>query len=318
MLVLTTFDADQLVLRALQAGVAGFLLKDCPPADIVRAIETVHAGDGLLSPAIARRLIALVAGEPAAAARQERARHALAALTPREHEVATAVAQGLSNADIAGRLYLSQATVKAHVSRLLVKLEVANRVQVALLVQGSAGARLPPPRHTALSPARFRKRPRNRPPERAACRSRPPGLAGGTARAATQKLSAATGTSTKARTMASACAVPRVGMMLTQASHSSSAPVIVAGIVTAGERRSQGDSGRGQAEKLEQVQAGPGHPQMVRYLDRRDHGSDHDRAGNQEQRRDDQGGRQPPGPGPARRLHGELATDHDHAQHDQD
>ena len=70
-LVLTTFDADQLVLRALQAGAAGFLLKDCPPADIVRAIETVHAGDGSLSPAIARRLIALVAGEPAAAARQE-------------------------------------------------------------------------------------------------------------------------------------------------------------------------------------------------------------------------------------------------------
>ena len=143
-LVLTTFDADQLVLRALQAGAAGFLLKDCPPADIVRAIETVHAGDGSLSPAIARRLIALVAGEPAAAARQEQARHALAALTPREQEVATAVAQGLSNADIAARLYLSQATVKAHVSRLLVKLEVANRVQIALLVQGSAGLRLPP------------------------------------------------------------------------------------------------------------------------------------------------------------------------------
>jgi DNA-binding NarL/FixJ family response regulator len=143
-LVLTTFDADQLVLRALQAGAAGFLLKDCAPADIVRAIETVHAGDGSLSPAIARRLIALVAGEPAAAARQEQARHALAALTPREHDVATAVAQGLSNADIAGRLYLSQATVKAHVSRLLVKLEVANRVQIALLVQGSAGLRLPP------------------------------------------------------------------------------------------------------------------------------------------------------------------------------
>jgi DNA-binding NarL/FixJ family response regulator len=143
-LVLTTFDADQLVLRALQAGAAGFLLKDSPTADIVRAIETVHAGDGSLSPAIARRLIALVAGEPAAAARQEQARHALAALTPREQEVATAVAQGLSNADIAARLYLSQATVKAHVSRLLVKLEVANRVQIALLVQGSAGLRLPP------------------------------------------------------------------------------------------------------------------------------------------------------------------------------
>src|ERR1700684_2910699 len=120
-LVLTTFDADHRVLRALQAGAAGFLLKDCAPADIVRAIETVHAGDGSLSPAIARRLIALVAGAPAAAGRPEQARHRLGALPPREHDVATAVAQGLSNADIAGRLYLSQATVKAHVSRLLVK-----------------------------------------------------------------------------------------------------------------------------------------------------------------------------------------------------
>jgi DNA-binding NarL/FixJ family response regulator len=144
-IVLTTFDADQLVLRALQAGAAGFLLKDCPPADIVRAIESVHAGDGSLSPAIARRLIALVAGEPAAAARQEQARRRLAALTPREREVAAAVAEGLSNADVAGRLHLSQATVKAHVSRLLVKLEASNRVQIALLVQGSAGPRMPPP-----------------------------------------------------------------------------------------------------------------------------------------------------------------------------
>jgi DNA-binding NarL/FixJ family response regulator len=144
-LVLTTFDADQLVLRALQAGAAGFLLKDSAPADIVRAIETVHAGDGSLSPAIARRLIALVAGDPAAAARQEQARHRLASLTPREHEVALAVARGLSNADIAGDLYLSQATVKAHVSRLLAKLEVANRVQIALLVQGTAAPAPRPP-----------------------------------------------------------------------------------------------------------------------------------------------------------------------------
>ena len=137
-IVLTTFDADELVVRALQAGAAGFLLKDAAPADIVRAIESVHAGDGTLSPAIARRLIALVAGDHGEATRREQARQRLASLTPREYEVATAVGHGLSNADIAGRLHMSTATVKAHVSRLLVKLDVDNRVQIALLVQRAA------------------------------------------------------------------------------------------------------------------------------------------------------------------------------------
>jgi DNA-binding NarL/FixJ family response regulator len=137
-IALTTFDVDELVMRALQAGAAGFLLKDSAPADIVRAIEAVHAGDGSLSPAIARRLIALVAGDRDATARQEQARRRLASLTAREHEVATAVGQGLSNADIAGRLHMSLATVKAHVSRLLVKLGVDNRVQIALLLQSAA------------------------------------------------------------------------------------------------------------------------------------------------------------------------------------
>ena len=137
-IVLTTFDADELVVRALQAGASGFLLKDAAPADIVRAIESVHAGEGTLSPAIARRLIALVAGDHGEATRREQARQRLASLTPREYEVATAVGQGLSNADIAGRLHMSTATVKAHVSRLLVKLDVHNRVQIALLVQRAA------------------------------------------------------------------------------------------------------------------------------------------------------------------------------------
>jgi DNA-binding NarL/FixJ family response regulator len=137
-IVLTTFDADELVLRALRAGAAGFLLKDSAPADIVRAIESVHAGDGSLSPAIARRLITLVAGDHDAGARQERARCRLATLTARESEVAAAINQGLSNADIAGQLHMSVATVKAHVSRLLVKLDATNRVQIALLVQGAA------------------------------------------------------------------------------------------------------------------------------------------------------------------------------------
>jgi DNA-binding NarL/FixJ family response regulator len=140
-LVLTTFDADELVLRALQAGAAGFLLKDSPPADIVRAIDSVHAGDGMLSPRIARRLINLVGGDPDAAARRDQARQRLAALTPREREVAAAVADGSSNAEIATRLHMSLATVKAHVSRLLVKLDAANRVQIALLVQDAAAGR---------------------------------------------------------------------------------------------------------------------------------------------------------------------------------
>ncbi len=138
-LVLTTFDADELVLQALRAGAAGFLLKDTPPAEIVRAIELVHAGDGMLSPAVTRRLIALVAGDGGASERRERAREALATLSAREHEVALAVGRGASNADIAGELHMSVATVKAHVSRLLAKLGAENRVQVALLVQDAEG-----------------------------------------------------------------------------------------------------------------------------------------------------------------------------------
>jgi DNA-binding NarL/FixJ family response regulator len=134
-LVLTTFDADELVVRALRAGAAGFLLKDTPPPEIVQAIEHVHAGDSSLSPAVARRLIALVAGDADAGTRHERARERLATLSPREREVALAVGRGLANAEIAAELYMSVATVKAHVSRLLTKLAVENRVQIALLVQ---------------------------------------------------------------------------------------------------------------------------------------------------------------------------------------
>jgi DNA-binding NarL/FixJ family response regulator len=139
--VLTTFDADEYVLRALRAGASGFLLKDTPPPEIVRAIEAVHAGDSMLSPAVTRKLIALVAGESEEAARGERAREALATLTAREHEVALAVGAGRANAEIAAELHMSVATVKAHVSRLLAKLEVENRIQIALLVQDATGAR---------------------------------------------------------------------------------------------------------------------------------------------------------------------------------
>jgi DNA-binding NarL/FixJ family response regulator len=140
-LVLTTFDADELVMRALQSGAAGFLLKDTPPGEIVRAIELVHAGDGMLSPAVTRRLIALVAGDGGAAERQASARERLDGLSAREHEVALAVGEGRSNAEIAGELHMSVATVKAHVSRLLAKLEVTNRVQIALLVQDALQGR---------------------------------------------------------------------------------------------------------------------------------------------------------------------------------
>jgi DNA-binding NarL/FixJ family response regulator len=137
-IVLTTFDADEVVLRALQAGAAGFLLKNTAPADIVGAIEAVHAGDGSLSPPIARRLIALVAGDGNPGASRQRAGQRLEVLTGREHEVARSIAQGLSNAQIARQLHVSVATVKAHVSRLLTKLDLDNRVQIALLVHNAA------------------------------------------------------------------------------------------------------------------------------------------------------------------------------------
>ncbi len=139
-IVLTTFDADELVVDALRAGAAGFLLKDTPPADIVRAIELVHAGDGMLSPTVTRRLISLVAGDSDAAERRDAARDRLDTLSAREREVALAVGRGQANADIAAELHMSVATVKAHVSRLLTKLDADNRVQIALLVQDARGA----------------------------------------------------------------------------------------------------------------------------------------------------------------------------------
>jgi DNA-binding NarL/FixJ family response regulator len=143
-IVLTTFDAHDLVIRALQAGAAGFLLKNTAPADIVRAIETVHEGDGSLSPSITRRLIALVAAGRDSGATRHQAERRLASLTEREREVALAIGQGCSNAQIASQLHVSVATVKAHVSRLLAKLDLDNRVQIALLAH-EAVATPPPP-----------------------------------------------------------------------------------------------------------------------------------------------------------------------------
>jgi DNA-binding NarL/FixJ family response regulator len=136
-LVLTTFDADEQVLRALRAGASGFLLKDTPPADIVAAVRRVAAGEATLSPAVTRRLIAHVTGVVPARepdGRRERALRLLDGLTAREREVAVALGQGRSNAEISAELFMSVATVKAYVSRLLAKLDLNNRVQVALLV----------------------------------------------------------------------------------------------------------------------------------------------------------------------------------------
>jgi DNA-binding NarL/FixJ family response regulator len=138
-IVLTTFDADDSVLRALRAGAGGFLLKDTPPADIVRAVRSVAAGEPTLSPTITRRLIGHVTDSEG----DKRARHAreqFERLTDREREVAIAVGLGKSNAEISGELYMSVATVKAHVSRMLEKLELNNRVQIALLAHDAGEA----------------------------------------------------------------------------------------------------------------------------------------------------------------------------------
>jgi DNA-binding NarL/FixJ family response regulator len=138
-IVLTTFEVDDYVVRALRAGASGFLLKDTPPADIVRAVRAVAAGDPMLSPAVTRRLI----GHLRDSEGDERKRHAweqLNRLTEREREVAVAIGQGKSNAEISRELYMSVATAKAHVSRILKKLALNNRVQIALLAHDAGEA----------------------------------------------------------------------------------------------------------------------------------------------------------------------------------
>ncbi|ASU61254.1 DNA-binding response regulator [Nocardiopsis dassonvillei] len=137
-LVLTTFDADATVVRALRAGAAGYLLKHTAPERIVEAVRRAAVGEPVLSPSVARALMDRVAGtDPVerteAPSRRERARERLALLTEREREVAEAVTAGLSNAEIAERLYMSMGTVKAHVSSALTKLDLSGRVQLALL-----------------------------------------------------------------------------------------------------------------------------------------------------------------------------------------
>jgi DNA-binding NarL/FixJ family response regulator len=139
-IVLTTFDADDHILGALRAGASGFLLKDTPPEDIVRAIRAVAAGEPILSPTITRRLIEHATGGEGGGQRRRRARERLDLLTEREREVAIAIGRGKSNAEISRELYMSIATVKAHVSRLLEKLAFNNRVQIAVLAHDAGEA----------------------------------------------------------------------------------------------------------------------------------------------------------------------------------
>ncbi len=132
-LVLTTFDLDEHVYDALRAGASGFLLKDVKAAQLADAVRTIAAGDALIAPSITKRLVAEFANRPT---ELERPRQ-LDELTPREHEVLELVARGLSNAEIAGQLVVGEATVKTHVTRILSKLSLRDRVQAVVLAYES-------------------------------------------------------------------------------------------------------------------------------------------------------------------------------------
>ncbi len=131
--VLTTFDLDEYVYEALQAGAIGFLLKDIAPRALVEAVEQAVQGDSMLSPRITKRLISSYTAHPAPGP-AEVGEDPLKDLTPREREVAIEVAEGLSNAEIAGKLVLSESTVKVHITHIMAKLGLSNRTKLALLV----------------------------------------------------------------------------------------------------------------------------------------------------------------------------------------
>jgi DNA-binding NarL/FixJ family response regulator len=134
-IILTTFETDEYVYQALRAGASGFLVKDCEPDDLIRAIRVVARGDALLSPSVTRRLIDNLAQQGRAAGRTTRPvpGHDLSRLTEREREILSLVAEGLSNDEIAGRLYLSPLTTKTHVSRILTKLDARDRAQLVVI-----------------------------------------------------------------------------------------------------------------------------------------------------------------------------------------
>ncbi|MEV8393409.1 MULTISPECIES: response regulator transcription factor [unclassified Streptomyces] len=130
-LILTTFDLDEYAFSGLKAGASGFMLKDVPPGELLNAIRSVHSGDAVVAPSTTRRLLDRFAPMLPS---QDKPRHKeLDRLTDREREVMLLVAQGLSNGEIAGRLVLSEATVKTHVGRILTKLGLRDRVQVVVL-----------------------------------------------------------------------------------------------------------------------------------------------------------------------------------------
>lgn len=129
-LILTTFDLDEYVFDALKAGATGFLLKDTPPEILIDGVRTVAEGEALLSPTVTRRLIEQFVSQPTTAAPDA---GVFGELTEREHDVLLCIAQGLSNAEISESLFVSEATVKTHVSRVLSKLEVRDRVQAVVL-----------------------------------------------------------------------------------------------------------------------------------------------------------------------------------------
>lgn len=131
-IILTTFDLDEYAFGGLNAGASGFLLKDAPPAELFSAVRAVATGEASVSPRITRRMLELYGGKlPVNGSVGAPSR--LAALTEREHEVLVAVGSGLSNSEIASRLFLSESTVKTHVGRILFKLELRDRVQAVIL-----------------------------------------------------------------------------------------------------------------------------------------------------------------------------------------
>ena len=131
-LVLTTFDLDEYVFAALRAGASGFLLKDTPPAELLTAIRIIAGGDALLAPSVTRKLIREFARRPSASPRAS-----LGTVTDRERDVLALVARGLSNAEIATELFITLATVKTHVSRLLTKLAARDRAQLIVIAYES-------------------------------------------------------------------------------------------------------------------------------------------------------------------------------------
>jgi DNA-binding NarL/FixJ family response regulator len=140
--VLSSFGAEPNVLRALQNGAAGFVLKNCTPDELIRAVRAAYDGDAYLSPAVTRLVLGMVTSTDAG--RRREAAERLATLTPRESQVLHLVAEGMSNAEIGRRLRMTEASIKTYVSRILAKLHCTNRVQAALLVRDTGSGTRPP------------------------------------------------------------------------------------------------------------------------------------------------------------------------------